>query len=204
MFDAYDTDGDGMMNGYTDAAAAPYNNNRLRDEFNRPSPGLTVAGLVNHTFQLSGKIPAGAPWAIISIEGIVDSSTETLRLQNIHFIEKGANPNEDGDGDGVTDGDEDLMGTDKYDPTSVLRLTETPGVPGQFTFTGVNGRFYRTYVSDDAAEPTHLTKWLDAGLGTKQDLGPHTVDVTPASGESRRYYRVHVMQSDGPWPASVP
>gem|GEM_PF-3963657 len=193
-----------MLNGYTDTVAAPYNNNRLRDEFNRPAPGQPMSGLINHTILLTATIPAEADFAVMLIEGVNDSLTEFYRLQNVHFIERGANPNGDGDGDGITDGNEDIMGTDKYDPNSVLRLVPNPANPAQFTFSGAGGRFYRVYVSDDAADATHLQKWVDAGLGSMQDFGPHTVDVSSVPGVARRFFRVHVMQNDGPWPPTVP
>jgi hypothetical protein len=204
LIDPFDSNGNDFMNGYNDTAALPYNSNKLLDEFNRPSPGLATSGSITATFQLSGTIPAGSEAAGIDIIGMNNSTEERFVLKNLRFAETGANPSSDNDGDGVSNADEDIMGTDKSDPSSVLRLTQKTDDPTQFTFTGVPGRFYRIYRSDDAAESTHLTKWVDAGLPTLKDFGPHTVQVTVQPGEARRYYRVHVKQTDGPWPATVP
>ena len=96
------------------------------------------------------------------------------------------------------------MGTDKYDAKSVLRLLQDAATPTHFTFTGATGRFYRVYQSEDAASATHLQKWTDAGLGSFHDVGPHSVDIQVTPGTPRRFYRLHVMQADGPWPASTP
>ena len=37
LIDPFDTDGNELLNGYSDSASLPYNNNRLKDEFNRPA-----------------------------------------------------------------------------------------------------------------------------------------------------------------------
>ena len=73
------------------------------------------------------------------------------------------------------------------------------------TFPTKAGRFYRVYVSNDASEASHLQVWNDSGLATVAgDGNPSTFSITVAAGESRRFYRVHVMTADGPWPATAP
>ena len=74
----------------------------------------------------------------------------------------------------------------------------------EYTFTGVPGRYYKVYRSDDAADGTHLQKWVDNGTPSTTGIGPHSFQVSQDPAEPRRYYRVHVMQADGPWPAAYP
>ena len=200
----FDGDNNDLMNGYDDIAATPYDTNRQLDEFNRPLPGLALSGQINHTFALSTVIPADADLVYLEVLGLNNSATEHYRLANVRFTEQLPNPNADGDGDGVGNAYESIMGTDPADPNSVLRLTQSTSNPNQFSFTGVAGRFYRLYRSDDTAEGTHLAKWLDTGLPSLSGAGSHTFTVQQLAGESRRFYRLHVRESDSSWPAIVP
>ena len=111
----------------------------------------------------------------------------------------------DTDHDGVSDADEAIMGTDPNSATDVLRLTQNPALPTQISFPSKAGRFYRVYASDDTdgQEATHLLKWKDAGLTTiVGNGGPKQFNVTVLPAEKRRFYRLHVMATDGPWPAT--
>lgn len=204
LTDAFDSNGDEQMNGFNDTVALPYDSNKLMDEFNRPAPGVPRSGSISNTFKLKGTIPAGAQVGGIDIIGMNDSGDEHFVLQNLTFTEVGASPASDNDGDGVSNADEDIMGTDKFDVTSVLRISGNPANPSEFTFTGVPGRYYKVYRTDDAADATHLQKWVDNGTPSTTGIGPHSFQVSHDPGESRRYYRVHVMQTDGPWPAAYP
>ena len=97
------------------------------------------------------------------------------------------------------------MGTNPNNPASVLRLTQNPANPTQFQFTGKAGRFYRVYVSNDFNKPSHLMSWKDAGLATIVGAdAPASFNITVSGIAVRRYYRLHVMQFDGPWPATTP
>ena len=90
---------------------------------------------------------------------------------------------------------------------SILRLSQNPAIPTQIQFPSKAGRFYRVYVSDDTdgQEATHLTKWKDAALATiAGDGSGKQFNVTVLPAEKRRFYRLHVMGTDGPWPASAP
>ena len=197
----------GFINGYTGTPdEADYNTNVDRDEFNT---GREVADTpLNNVINLSGSIPASANSVLLRITGAGVTGTEALIVRNVLFS-PGAVSN-DTDGDGESNTDEAIAGTNPDDPTDVLRLTSNPATPNVISFPTKADRFYRVYVSDDASEPTHLTVWKDAGLGTMTLAGngnPAQFNITVTPGETRRFYRIHVMQTDGVggvWPATYP
>jgi hypothetical protein len=163
--------------------------------------GGTVAAPTITTFPLSAFIPDSIVTATLVIRGINDSANETMIVKDVLFAP--APPTTDNDGDGVSNTDETVMGTDPDNPLDVLRLTQNPANPAQIDFPTVPLRYYRVYQSDDTdgQEGTHLQVWRDAGLPTIQGSGnPDSFNITVSPGEPRRYYRLHVMTSDGPWP----
>jgi len=186
----YDADGNGVMNGGDTAANDEFNATKLQD------------GNFTSDFPLSFSIPAGTATVQLVITGLNNSLSEAWVFENGLFALPGA-PAADTDGDGIADADEVVMGTDPDDDTSFTRLAQTEGLPAEFSFFGVEGRFYRIYQSDDADPASHFAKWIDTGVSAG-GAGSHTVNVVVQPGVPRRLYRVHVMQSDGPWPAVSP
>jgi hypothetical protein len=71
-----------------------------------------------------------------------------------------------------------------------------PAVAGQVQFPSKSGRFYRVYSSTD------LQTWADAGQGTISGDGSTRQFTGSTTGGPRRFYRLLVMGTDGPWPAS--
>jgi hypothetical protein len=74
------------------------------------------------------------------------------------------------------------------------------------SFPSKSGRFYHVYVSDDTdgQDATHLVKWKDAGIASiSGDGGVKQFTVTVLPAEKRRFFQLHVMEADGPWPATV-
>ena len=209
---------DGYINGYQGIAVAPatipddYNSNRDRDEFNLPvgAPPArpNVAAQINNNFALSHTIPAAANTVQLKIYGTGAANSETFLVSSVLFSTTAPVP--DSDGDGVSNDDELVMGTDPNNASDVLRLSQNAGNPTQLDFPTRAGRFYRVYVSDDTNEATHLQVWKDAGPPTIAGNGNTAgFSITVSAGEVRRFYRLHVMTSDGPlndgvWLATAP
>lgn len=169
-----------------------------------PAPAAPPA-TQDSDYPLSALIPDGVNSVQLVIAGINNSANETMVVSDVRFAP--APPTTDNDGDGISNTDEEIMGTDPGNPSDALRLTQNAANPLQMDFPTVAGRYYRVYQSDDTdgQEGAHLQTWVDSGLPTipgDGNTGSFTVTVTPA--ETRRYYRLHVMQVDGPWPPIVP
>ncbi len=206
----------GYINGYTGAigtnvitqtayAAAinDYDDNLIRDEFNLAHQAASI--LIDSTFPLSFSIPAAANSVQLKIYGAGFASSETITVSDVKFGPAPAT--DDADGDGVSDSSEGIMGTDPNSAADVMRLFFNAANPPQIQFPTKAGRFYRLYTSDDtdSQESGHLLVWKDAGAATVAGgEGEEQFNVPVVSSEKRRFYRVHVMQTDGPWPAIFP
>lgn len=206
-------DPDGYINGYTGAAGtdfldnatvyatalANYDANKVRDEFN--TGGQNGAEALNAVIPLSGIVPAGYSTVKLKlyVQGVAGS--ESLTIEDALFTLSTTPPTGDTDGDGVSDADEAIMGTSPTDASDVLRLAQNPADATQIVFPTKAGRYYRIYTSDDAAESTHLQVWKDSGLATiVGDGGTANFNIGVLPTETRRFYRLHVMTTDGVWP----
>jgi len=101
----------------------------------------------------------------------------------------------DSDGDGATDLDEYLAGTDPRDPTDVFQVSamSLPSGPGdrfvQITFPSSQTHFYRIQYNEDVAG---AGAWIDSGLGEfVPDPGPTTTrTVVVPAGTIAAFFRI--------------
>ncbi len=95
----------------------------------------------------------------------------------------------DPDGDGFTNAQEAIAGTDPTSAASALRMLPAVGQPGhlELRWQSVPGRLYRVRCSDDLLNWRLVATPVTASAGTASLL-----DLSPDTG-SARFYRVEVV-----------
>jgi hypothetical protein len=138
----------------------------------------------------------GAHTLAVSVHNsAVASSDQGFALQLTSVISGGGGTgNGDTDGDGVSDANETIEGTDPNNAADVLRLSQNPATPTQINFPSKAGKFYKVYSSTD------LNTWTNTGLATIAGDGTAKSFNVTTTGATRRFYRLAVMGTDGPWP----
>jgi hypothetical protein len=107
---------------------------------------------------------------------------------------------DDLDGDGVTDKDEYLAGTDPDDISSFLAITALDLIPAgtnsDVTWQSVETRLYEVHLNADL---TNDTAWVDSGLGQQvPDPGSSTMRTVPLGGPNAENYRVNAIRPLAP------
>lgn len=200
----------GYINGYQGIAVAPetalldYNANKVRDEFNTRAGGGIAETMINNSFALSAVIPAGANSVQLRIYGAGIASSEFFTVSQTVFST--VPPTADTDGDGITDLNEIVDGTDPHDATSLFHITEVAphaGNPGSSlaSFPTAAGRLYQGYYSSDLATWTRdSTTSAVAGDG-----GLHVWPLVPGPAPGvRRYLKILAGFSAADFPATLP
>lgn len=122
-----------------------------------------------------------------------DGLPDAWELQ--HFGTLATGPNDDPDGDGMSNLQEYLAGTDPKSAASSLQITDisapAPGTAVKLTWTSVTNRFYNVYeLLDITAGPG-----FDSGLGTITPDGPVTTSrLVTNTNAPNRFYRVRAFR----------
>ncbi|HSU56450.1 MAG TPA: thrombospondin type 3 repeat-containing protein [Candidatus Dormibacteraeota bacterium] len=130
-------------------------------------------------------IPAGAD---SNANGLPDAWERTF------FGALGVNPNADADGDGASNQQEYLAGTNPTNSADKLVITTYGTTPGGTQATvqwrSTTTRLYSIQKTLDLATPV----WLDSGLGVFVPTGATTARTFTDSNAPRRFYRVQALR----------
>lgn len=163
---------------------------------NFPAESATqrVARIINHTTPvaaLSGLVKSGGR---LNLLNIIDTNANELPdwWETDHFIALGVTPSADPDGDGMSNLQEFLAGTDPNNPASRLAITQAGFIPaGDFTLTfpSVAGITYRVEISGTLAADS----WTALGADLTGTGGILQAADSTANKPAKRFYRVRVI-----------
>jgi hypothetical protein len=187
----FDTDGNGILTG----SPEPYD--AAADEFNLRREALNVA--INNTLRFEAAIPAGATAAQLVVGAKLFPWEEYFHVRNISFRDS---ETADSDGDGASDAEEALAGTDPEHSASVFRITGLTSSAGNVsaTFHTVSGKFYQGYTSTDLRHWTRDgSRAAITGDGNAASWPFFINGAAPA-----RYFRLAVAATNEGFPGALP
>ena len=108
-----------------------------------------------------------------------------------YFGQIGIDPNADPDGDGFSNLQEFLAGTDPTDPSSALRITSitTNGPDIVISFTTCSNKFYDAQYNDDLT----TSNWSGVATNIPGTGGIVSTNDPGAASLTNRFYRIHLV-----------
>lgn len=188
LISPFDTNGNGVLNGFTGVDAADYNLNKAQDELN--GGGVDAEASANQTFALSSIIPDNIVSAQVVVTAVDIGGSETLTVSNVTFSPY-VQP-VDTDGDGQTDASEALAGTSATDANDYLRISAiTPGAgSATVSFPSKTGRNYQVEASNRLNGGWTALGTAIAGTGAAISV---PLPQFPITGEIRYFLRLRVI-----------
>ena len=103
----------------------------------------------------------------------------------------------DYDGDGQSNYAEYLAGTNPFDETDYLHITDANYVSDKLftlSFEYVGGHVYGVYATPALVEPAWMLEKTAAYSASDDDVGVATIELVPVEGESSRFYKLEAEQ----------
>jgi hypothetical protein len=192
------TDGLGNLRGYAYGANIGWIN---FENTGAPRVNLQTGSLTGSVYSANcGWISLSNAAAVVQTDTIprgTDSDHDGLpdAWELLHFGHLGVNPNADPDGDGMSNLQEYLAGTNPNDSNDALVITAYSTSPGgtnaSFTWNSVLTRYY--YLDKTLSLQPPLT-WLDGGLGIIAPGGATTTRMLSDTNAPQRFFRVRAFR----------
>jgi hypothetical protein len=193
-------DGFGKLRGYAYGANIGWVNFE-----NNGAPAVNLL-----TGRLSGSVySANCGWISLSnsvayvqtdsfSKGLLDANGLPIAWELTYFGATNLNANADPDGDGLSNYQEYMAGTNPTNSSDNLRITAATfaagGTNSQFTWTSTLNRFYHLEKTLNLG----TSSWLDSGLGLISPDGASTTRFFGDTNAPARFYRVRVSRPLAP------
>jgi hypothetical protein len=126
--------------------------------------------------------------------GALDTNGLPIAWELTYFGHTGVNPNADPDGDGMSNYQEYLAGTDPHNASDNLAITTadfaSDGTNASLTWTSVSTRYY--YIQETRSLSS--SNWTDSGLGLIASTGASTVASFTETNAPKRFYRIEAVR----------
>jgi hypothetical protein len=195
-------DGLGNLRGYAYGANIGWIN---FETFGAPKVDLKTGKMTGSVWSANcGWIGLSNAFAVVqtdTIPGGADSDSNGLAdaWERLNFGHLGVDPNADPDGDGMSNKQEYLAGTNPNDANSDLEITSisasTSGSTATITWESV---LARSYYIQKRLDLSPSFSWTDSGLGLIPSDGASTTRMVVDSTAPFRFYRVEVVRPLAP------
>jgi hypothetical protein len=195
-------DGAGNLRGYAWSANVGW---VTFESIGDPSVDLATGNLSGYIYSANcGWISLSNAFAHVQTDSIssgldMDGDGMPDAWEQLNFGGLSASAGGDPDGDGASNLQEFLAGTNPNDATDVLRITSYTIAPGGTTATmtwqSVTNRNYRLEKTLSLKKPS---VWIDSGLGVIPPTGSTTTATISDTNAPVRFYRVRAVRSSSP------